>query len=600
MKIRKPAFLIALALCLVTALFVPQAALTAEAASVVNISSAAGLAKALTDSKSAAYKLTADISGIKKEIRVTGGTKTLDLNGHSIKGSSTASSLIFVRGGDLTIKSSASGGMIRNTNNQDAAGCGSGRLTLESGTLQGLVYGIYQEGGTVNIKGGTVKGIENAVKTVKGTLNISGGSLKTTGTSGKSIYLSGTKKITAKLSGGKVTGSNCIYQFGKNSSLTITGGTYTGSRQALCLDEGKCTVKGGTFTGSKSTAIDICPLTGKAVFSMTGGKAVCKVKESAALGAQNRTDLSITGGTFINEKGGYQLQIFNTFSGKKEIAEGIFDKEKIYDDTPEGKGLIATSFKRNDTKYKAGMTVTDPDDLYSMYMNACENLETNIRFCCSEKLYDVFAYYAADWSEGMTKNHNVEGNITDGDATVTAKVSYMLRYKVDALGRNPQLASKAGDTAVKYSNQMNTILKKTVKSGMTAKEKARAVHDYMIKNYSYDYAAAKNPSKYPASYDFYGLLKNKKGVCQSFALLYAMLMNRAGVDCGTVSGVAAGSAGGSDYEAHMWNVIKLKSGSRYYVDVTFDEGASSGSKVSTRFFYKSKSKFYGLKYHIAY
>ena len=88
MKIRKPAFLIALALCLVTALFVPQAALTAEAASVVNISSAAGLAKALTDSKSAAYKLTADISGIKKEIRVTGGTKTLDLNGHSIKGSS--------------------------------------------------------------------------------------------------------------------------------------------------------------------------------------------------------------------------------------------------------------------------------------------------------------------------------------------------------------------------------------------------------------------------------------------------------------------------------------------------------------------------------
>ncbi len=67
MKIRKPTFLIALALCLVTALFVPQAALTAEAASVVNISSAAGLAKALTDSKSAAYKLTADISGIKKK-----------------------------------------------------------------------------------------------------------------------------------------------------------------------------------------------------------------------------------------------------------------------------------------------------------------------------------------------------------------------------------------------------------------------------------------------------------------------------------------------------------------------------------------------------
>lgn len=557
MKIRKPAFLIALALCLVTALFVPQAALTTEAASVVNISSAAGLTKALTDSKSATCRLTDDISGIKGQITVKSGTKTIDLNGHTIKGSSTTS-LIYVNGGRLTVKSSASGGMIYNTNSRgDAAGCGKGRLEISSAALQGKSYGIYQDGGTVSI---------------------TGGSIKATGKYGIAMYMTGSDKATA----------------------VISGGSFTGTRQALTMDRGKCTVKGGTFTGRQSTAINISPLTGKAVFSMTGGKAVCKVKESAALGAQNRTDLSITGGTFINEKGGYQLQIFDTFSGKKEIAEGIFDKDSVYDDTPDGKGLIATSFKRNDTKYKAGMTVTDPDDLYSMYMNACENLETNIRFCCSEKLYDVFAYYAADWSEGMTKNHNVEGNITDGDATVTAKVSYMLRYKVDALGRNPQLASKAGDTAVKYSNQMNTILKKTVKSGMTAKEKARAVHDYMIKNYSYDYAAVKNPSKHTASYDFYGLLKNKKGVCQSFALLYAMLMNRAGVDCGTVSGVAAGSAGGSDYEAHMWNVIKLKSGSRYYVDVTFDEGASSGSKVSTRFFYKSKSKFYGLKYHIAY
>lgn len=557
MKIRKPAFLIALALCLVTALFVPQAALTAEAASVVNISSAAGLAKALTDSKSATCRLTDDISGIKGQITVKSGTKTIDLNGHTIKGSSTTS-LIYVNGGRLTVKSSASGGMIYNTNSSgDAAGCGKGRLEISSAALQGKSYGIYQDGGTVSI---------------------TGGSIKATGKYGIAMYMTGSDKATA----------------------VISGGSFTGTRQALTMDRGKCTVKGGTFTGRQSTAINISPLTGKAVFSMTGGKAVCKVKESAALGAQNRTDLSITGGTFINEKGGYQLQIFDTFSGKKEIAEGIFDKDSVYDDTPDGKGLIATSFKRNDTKYKAGMTVTDPDDLYSMYMNDCENLETNIRFCCSEKLYDVFAYYATDWSEGMTKNHNVEGNITDGDATVTAKVSYMLRYKVDALGRNPQLASKAGDTAVKYSNQMNTILKKTVKSGMTAKEKARAVHDYMIKNYSYDYAAAKNPSKYPASYDFYGLLKNKKGVCQSFALLYAMLMNRAGVECNIVSGVAAGSAGGTDYEAHMWNVIKQKNGNRYYVDVTFDDGASSGSKVSTRFFYKSKSKFYGLKYHIAY
>lgn len=557
MKTRKSILIIALALCLVTALFVPQAALTAEAASAVKISSAAGLTKALKDSKSATYKLTADISGIKGQITVKSGTKTIDLNGHTIKGSSTAS-LIYVNGGRLTVKSSASGGRIYNTNSSgDAAGCGKGKLEVSSGTLQGKTFGIYQNGGTVSVTGGSVKA---------------------TGKYGIAMYITGSSKTSA----------------------VISEGSFTGTRQAVCIERGICTIKGGTFTGSQSTAIDICPLTGRVVFSMTGGKAVCKVKESAALTAQNRADLSITGGEFINEKGGYQLQIFKTFSGKKEIAEGIFDKDRVYDDTPDGKGLIATSFKRNSTKYSSGMIVTDPDDLYSMYMNACDNLETNIRFSCSEKLYDVFVYYATDWSEGMTTKHDTKCAIENGNATVAVKVSYNLMHKVTVLGNNPELASKAGDTAVKYNNKMNTILKKTIKSGMTTKEKARAVHDYMIKNYSYDYAAVKNPSKHAASYQFYGLLKNKKGVCQSFALLYAMLMNRAGVDCGTVSGVAAGSAGGSDYEAHMWNVIKLKSGSRYYVDVTFDEGASSGSKVSTKFFYKSKSKFYGLKYHIAY
>lgn len=236
MKIRKPAFIIALALCLVTALFVPQTALTAEAASVVKISSAAGLTKALTDSKSATYKLTSDISGIKKEIRVTGGTKTLDLNGHSIKGSSR-SSLIYVNGGRLTVKSSASGGSINNTNSSgDAAGCGKGSLKVGSGTLQGKAYGIYQNGGTVSV---------------------TGGSIKATGQNGIAMYMTGSDKTTA----------------------VISGGSFTGTRQALTMDRGKCTVKGGTFTGRQSTAINISPLTGKAVFSMTGGKAVCKVKE---------------------------------------------------------------------------------------------------------------------------------------------------------------------------------------------------------------------------------------------------------------------------------------------------------------------------------
>lgn len=558
MKIRKPAFIIALTLCLVTALCLPQAALTADAASVVKISSAAGLTKALTGSKSATYKLTSDISGIKKQITVKSGTKTLDLNGHIIKGSSKTS-LIYVNGGSLTVKSSASGGKLYNTNSSgDAAGCGKGSLKVGSGTLQGKSYGIYQNGGTVSVTGGSVKA---------------------TGSNGIAMYMTGSAKTSAK----------------------ISGGTFTGTKQAIAVNVGKCTVSGGIFTGKGSTAVDICPVSGSVVFEMTGGKAVTKVKAAAAMCVQNKTALSITGGDFVNEKGGMQLQISKNFTGKKEIAEGIFDSDSVNDETPDTKDLIATSFERNSTKYSRGMTVTDPDDLYSMYMDACENLETEIKFSCSKKLYDVFVYYAADWSSGMTGTQNVKGNVAaDGNADVTVTISYTLKYKVTVLDENPELESKVGEEAVKYSSQMNAIVQETVKSGMTTKEKARAIHDYMVKNYSYDYAAVKYPLKYAASYDFYGLLKNKKGVCQSFALLYAMLMQRAGVDCSTVSGVATESAGGREYQQHMWNVITLENGSKYYVDVTFDDSASSGSKVSTMFFYKSESRFYGFGYHNEY
>ena len=73
--------------------------------------------------------------------------------------------------------------------------------------------------------------------------------------------------------------------------------------------------------------------------------------------------------------------------------------------------------------------------------------------------------------------------------------------------------------------------------------------------------------------------------------------NKGSFMCGDRKVTIKGALPGQEVSAQ---VIKLKSGSRYYVDVTFDEGASSGSKVSTRFFYKSKSKFYGLGYHIAY
>ena len=70
-----------------------------------------------------------------------------------------------------------------------------------------------------------------------------------------------------------------------------------------------------------------------------------------------------------------------------------------------------------------------------------------------------------------------------------------------------------------------------IKSNMTDVQKALYVHDYMVTNYSYDYNAYLNymrgnklavPDEH---YTAMGVMVNKTGVCQGYALAYSYLIN---------------------------------------------------------------------------
>ena len=86
---------------------------------------------------------------------------------------------------------------------------------------------------------------------------------------------------------------------------------------------------------------------------------------------------------------------------------------------------------------------------------------------------------------------------------------------------------------------------------------ARALwlHDWLIYNAEYDH-----DYKY-----FYpdGVLLYGKGVCQSYALAYDMMLKLIGIDCIYVTG----SAGG---DAHGWNLVYIDGG-WYHVDCTWDD-----------------------------
>lgn len=102
------------------------------------------------------------------------------------------------------------------------------------------------------------------------------------------------------------------------------------------------------------------------------------------------------------------------------------------------------------------------------------------------------------------------------------------------------------------------VVSEVITGNMTDREKAKALHDWLIFNANYDH-----------SYTYYhadGVLLYGKGVCQSYAQAYRMLCLEAGLECIFVPG----TAGTTTIELHAWNLVKID-GVWLHVDCTWDD-----------------------------
>jgi hypothetical protein len=107
------------------------------------------------------------------------------------------------------------------------------------------------------------------------------------------------------------------------------------------------------------------------------------------------------------------------------------------------------------------------------------------------------------------------------------------------------------------------IIKSIIKSGMSDIEKEIAIHDYIIKNTKYDYDNYLKNKIPDQSYTAYGILVNKIGVCQGYAIAMHKLLTMAGIETKYVTGTAKGSP-------HAWNIVKLN-GDHYHLDTTLND-----------------------------
>lgn len=129
----------------------------------------------------------------------------------------------------------------------------------------------------------------------------------------------------------------------------------------------------------------------------------------------------------------------------------------------------------------------------------------------------------------------------------------------------------------KVDEAIASVIRKLNLSKKTEYEKIKAIHDFIIKNATYDVEAQRNSA--------YDNLINRSSVCQGYALVTYKMMKEAGIDCRIITGEGKGVS-------HAWNIVKLD-GCWYNIDCTWDDPVSSDKKshLEYTYFLKSNAEF---------
>ncbi|PLS18850.1 hypothetical protein CVD28_00165 [Bacillus sp. M6-12] len=108
-------------------------------------------------------------------------------------------------------------------------------------------------------------------------------------------------------------------------------------------------------------------------------------------------------------------------------------------------------------------------------------------------------------------------------------------------------------------NEAQKIVSSTIKKSMSDEEKRLALYDYLNDNTKYDDEALKAgeasgfkdvDKSFADSFSTYGIMVEKNGVCQSYAMTYKMLLDLSGVQSIVVTGTMDGVP-------HAWNKVKI-------------------------------------------
>ncbi|MDM5193236.1 transglutaminase domain-containing protein [Bacillus hominis] len=161
--------------------------------------------------------------------------------------------------------------------------------------------------------------------------------------------------------------------------------------------------------------------------------------------------------------------------------------------------------------------------------------------------------------EVMDQLYKEYNKIVDADEYVKYNVA-STKYSIKGMPGNYtftlQVKYRESKEQTQYvRSQAKAIVNSIIKQGMDEHEKVKAIHDYVVKQVSYD-------TSYQA-YTAYEALANRSAVCQGYTLLTYQLLQEAGIKNHIVTGTGNG-------QAHAWNLVNIDN-KWYHLDTTFDD-----------------------------
>ncbi len=165
-----------------------------------------------------------------------------------------------------------------------------------------------------------------------------------------------------------------------------------------------------------------------------------------------------------------------------------------------------------------------------------------------QEIMNIYRTIVSTWDIGILTSRRV----------VTYQVSNtgLIRIKPNYLENNDNYHTV-------YQNMMEKIdeIVSGVNENWSDAEKALYLHDYIAVHYDYDYTNYTDSVDTELQHTAYGMLKKNMAVCEGYAWLYNILLQRVGVQSAMVE---------SNGLSHAWNLLYINH-AWYHVDTTWDD-----------------------------